>query len=136
MIARDIMTPNPIAAEVTTPIHEIIVQLYESDVHHLPIVERGELVGIVSDRDLKGLTGLIPEGPEARESLARRLEEPIATLMQGGVIFVDVEEEIDDIVDLMIDQRIGAVPVVNTDQGRQLVGIISTIDLLKEASFS
>ncbi len=136
MIARDIMTPQPIFAESTTPIQEVIALLHEIDVRHLPIVHRGELVGIISDRDLKVLTEVVFFEDEGSEALADHLAEPISTLMQSGVVYVDAEDELSEVVELMIDHRVGAIPVVQSNRGGlELVGIISYIDLLKEASF-
>jgi acetoin utilization protein AcuB len=46
---------------------------------------------------------------------------------------VDPEAEVDDIVELMLDSKVGAVPVVDRDRG--LVGIVSYMDVLREAQF-
>ena len=133
MIAQEVMTPNPVHVDVSTPIREAIAQLLETDVRHLPITDRGALAGIISDRDMRPFVSIIPLDQENRESLEKKLDEPVATIMQGDVLSVHVESELEELVDMMIDQKIGAVPVI--DDNRALVGIISTIDLLKVAEF-
>jgi len=55
---------------------------------------------------------------------------PVADLMSSDVISVELETGIDEIIDLMIDEKVGAVPVVD-DRG-VLVGIVSYVDLLNE----
>jgi CBS domain-containing protein len=133
MIAQEVMTRNPVHVDVSTPIQEAIEQLIELDVRHLPITDRDQLVGIISDRDVRPFMSMVPIEPEARAELERKLEQPVASLMQGAVYSVHIESELEELIDTMIDQKIGAVPVIN-DQ-RRLVGIISTIDLLKIAQF-
>ena len=53
MVVNDVMTANPATADATEPVRQIINKLMELDVRHLPIVDDGQLVGIISDRDLR-----------------------------------------------------------------------------------
>lgn len=132
MIAQDIMTPDPIALSVTATVREAVDTMMEADIRHLPIVSEGTLQGMVSDRDLRSYTlplveAVTAEGGEDRHSL------PIGDLMQGGVISVEREASLRDIIDLMVEHRVGAVPVVDTKDDR-LVGIISYVDVLRVVS--
>ena len=52
MIVREIMTPAPWVVGVTDSLRRVHARLLESDVRHLPVVDRGRLVGIISERDL------------------------------------------------------------------------------------
>lgn len=132
MIARDLMTPDPVTVEETASVGSVIQTLYEVDVRHVPVVRRGELVGVVSSHDLRTYTPTGALAAEGRDALARALEEPISHALTGDPIFVNTEDDITDVIELMIDQRIGAVPVV-APGGRELVGIISYVDVLREA---
>jgi len=49
---EDIMTRDPICAPPTTDLHEAVNMMLEGGFRHLPVVESGKLVGIVSTRDL------------------------------------------------------------------------------------
>ncbi len=122
------MTPNPITADARTSIRAVMRQLFEMDIRHLPIVDDGQLVGIVSDRDLRDVASrLLAEG---ETDLSRLLSSPVADLMSADVLSVDPETELADAVDLMIEHRIGALPVLAPGTDR-LVGIISYVDVLR-----
>ncbi len=53
------MTPSPDVVESTVPIHEAAEWMLEAGYRHLPVVEGGELLGIVDSRDV--LWALIPK---------------------------------------------------------------------------
>jgi CBS domain-containing protein len=50
--------------------------------------------------------------------------------MSSNVLSVGLEADLAEIIDLMLDQRVGAVPVVDADG--TLVGIVSYVDILRE----
>ena len=52
MIARDLMTPNPLTVTPQASIAEAWDVMRELAVRHVPVVEDGALVGMLSDRDL------------------------------------------------------------------------------------
>ena len=121
MIVSEIMSPEPYAANVANSISRVLEMLAEADVRHLPILENGALVGIVSDRDLRGVKA-------TRATLAQ----PISTVMSSDVVSVQPDSDVADVIDLMIEHRIGAVPVVELN-GAKLVGIVSYVDALRAA---
>jgi acetoin utilization protein AcuB len=132
MTIKDIMTENPACVEVSAPITEVLETLHDLDIRHLPVVNNGELVGLVSDRDLRSFS--LPEmvrfnNPEKANA---RLNADIGSLMSGDVHSVGPEDEIVEVVRMMIDHKHGAVPVVDPIDGR-LVGIVSYIDVLRAA---
>ncbi len=131
--AQDIMTKNPVAVEVTSMVQEVSDKLFAADVRHIPVVSKGELVGIVSDRDLRSY--LLPRDERlAHADVANeRLRAPVSAVLQGDVISVHPDTEIQEVIDLMVDQKIGAVPVVESTNNR-LLGIISYVDVLRVAS--
>ena len=57
MLAKDIMTENPVTSTELMSVAEALGLLYELDVRHLPVVRGRELVGIISDRDFREFTG-------------------------------------------------------------------------------
>lgn len=130
MVVNEVMTQNPEYIETRSTLRDAIGKLRELNVRHLPVVHDGELVGIVSDRDLVALTrGLDLLAPVEMEAV---LDRPMADLMQGDVITVDEDTEVSEVIDTMIDQRIGALPVLDAHTGR-LCGIVSYIDILRLA---
>jgi len=126
LVAADLMTSNPKTIPDGASVADAIDVLEDLDVRHLPVVDsEGNLVGILSDRDLRPLA--TERDPESRVRLIRT---PVADLMTSGVVFVDPDTELSEIIDLMLEHRIGAVPVVDGDG--QLVGIVSYVDILRE----
>lgn len=104
--------------------------LLELDVRHLPVVDEGQLVGIVSDRDFRQVSVLLG-GAGSPDGLQRLLARPVSDFMSSDVISVDPEAEIDEIIDIMIEQKVGALPVVASNS--ELIGIVSYIDVLRAA---
>lgn len=132
LVAREVMTPNPLVLPLTASVREGMEALAAQDVRHVPVVnEDGELVGILSDRDLRKLPFASADMVTAMGDPVRKaLDQPISSIMSGGVVAADQDTAIGEIAELMIDQRIGAVPITDAD-GRP-VGIVSYVDILRE----
>ncbi len=133
MTAYDVMTEDPTTIPMTATVGDAARLLQTLDVRHLPVVdEEGMLVGMLSDRDLRALT--FPEvlGAEYMGEVQTALEAPISNIMSSDVVAVEVEDDVSLIIELMLDYKIGAVPVVDTDG--TLVGIVSYVDLLRQLS--
>ena len=131
MTAGDLMTANPVTVTPTTTIAEAWDLMTKLEIRHLPVVEKGRMVGIVSDRDfaLLDLGRLYTEaGAEAvRRALARVVEEVMST----EVVHVEPGTDLLDIVGLLIAHKVGALPVVHPDTG-EVLGIVSYLDVLRE----
>ncbi len=128
MLAKDIMTENPVTATELMSVAEALGLLYELDVRHLPVVRGRELVGIISDRDLRRFR-------ESDEDLAIEAVEDagsatVGSFMNTSPVKVDPETNLSDIVELMLMHRVGAIPVADLDTG-DLLGIVSYVDLLR-----
>jgi len=106
--------------------------LVEADVRHIPIVDGDELVGIVSDRDFRSVAPILLEDGDIAPGARKALSLPISSLMSSDVLSVYPESNLVEVIDLMIEQKIGAVPVVDPDSSR-LVGIVSYVDALRAA---
>lgn len=129
MIAADAMTPAPRSLPPTAPLADAIHLLRDEGVRHLPVTEDGHVVGMLSDRDLRELSlgAVLAEEPATFHA---RLDQPIGPLAQPDVATVSPETELRVVVDLLLERRIGAVPVVEKDGGK-LVGVVSAVDVLR-----
>jgi acetoin utilization protein AcuB len=102
----------------------------EVDIRHVPVVRAGVLIGMVSDRDLASLDVARVLTTDGADALRRALATPVVTVMSSDVISVESEAALDDVIDLMIDNKVGAIPVVLPDT-REVVGIASYVDVLR-----
>lgn len=128
MLAKDIMTENPMTVTELVSVAEAIGLLYELDVRHLPVVRGTELVGIVSDRDLRAF--IEPSEDDVVEAMDDARSASVGSFMNTDPVKVDPETNLRDIVDLMLLHRVGAIPVCDLDTG-DLLGIVSYVDLLR-----
>lgn len=103
--------------------------MHEHNVRHLPIVDHNEVIGILSERDLRGfLEELYGFSGETPAGIVRK-NIKITDVMQRKPLTVDPGADVADVIDLMLENKVGAVLV--TDTLDQLRGIISYEDILK-----
>jgi acetoin utilization protein AcuB len=124
------MTYNPVTVSAHASVMEAAEILRDMDIRHLPVVEDGALVGMLSDRDLRGLDADIMLDVEDPESLRLARAVPVVRVMSPNVIAVDAETELSELIGVLIETKIGAIPVVEGST-RRLVGIVSYIDVLR-----
>jgi acetoin utilization protein AcuB len=126
--AADVMTEWPVTIRESTTVAEAARLLEELAVRHLPVINADdELVGMISDRDLRGApTGVGNPGlePGPPPENAR-----VADLMSSDVVQVGADAPLGEVAGHMVEGRLGAVPVVDSE-GR-LLGIVSYVDILR-----
>jgi acetoin utilization protein AcuB len=117
-IAPLAMTAAPVATWMSSPVHTVAPRTLVADavtllrrhgIRHLPVLEGDRIVGVVTDRDLRGAA------PGT----------PVEAVMSRPVTVVAPRSGIDRAARLLFDQRIGCLPVV--EDGR-LVGILTQTD--------
>jgi acetoin utilization protein AcuB len=130
MRAADLMTEDPVSVSELTTVKEALDLLYELDVRHLPVVRGDELVGILSDRDLRRYQSSGNDDEEIVQAIEDPRNPTVSTLMNTNPAQVDPETEAAEIVELMLLHKVGALPVVDAETN-QLLGIVSYVDLLR-----
>lgn len=130
MTARELMTPDPLTVTPQASIAEVWDLMREADVRHVPVVQADALVGMVSDRDLGRVDIARLLNVEGAGALRDELAMPVVRLMSSAVIAVGPEAEIGEVIDLLIEHKIGAVPVIR-EETREVLGIISYVDVLR-----
>jgi len=128
MVVDEVMTREPTTVSSRVSIGEALSTLKEVDARHLPVVDGGELVGILSDRDLLEARNLLDD-PDADTSV---LERAVSAYMSTDVASVNPETELTEAVDIMLERRVGALPVLEGET-ETLVGIVRYVDVLKAA---
>ena len=123
----EIMTVHPVTVSPSDTIQQAEDIMSEENVRQLPVVKGRELVGIVTDRDIRSfLGGRILDSLMDRE---RALQTKVAAVMTAKPVSIDPDDDFRDAVELLIDEKMGGLPVVNSDG--VLVGIITYVDALK-----
>jgi CBS domain-containing protein len=130
MTARELMTPNPVTVTVEESLADAWDLMRELDIRHVPVVQDGALVGMLSDRDLGHLDMARMVMGEGTDALRRELAKPIIDVMRSDVIFVEPETGLNDVIALLVEHKVGALPVVQPDT-REVLGIVSYIDVLR-----
>jgi acetoin utilization protein AcuB len=121
MKARSVMTVDVTTVAPTTSLHKAYSAMLELGVRHLPVVSRGRLQGIVSDRDLLARS----HRKRGRLELPDR---PVSEVMTRRPITGGSSTTVSDLAHLMVDEKIDAVPI--TSRNRSLIGLVTSSDLL------
>ena len=128
MKVRELMTREPLSVSLDTPVVDARRTMLEHRFRHLLVTDGGRLAGIITDRDIR-LNLPSPATSlsvwEINYLLARMT---VASVMTTGVITVDPERDAVEAARIMLDHKIGALPVV--DAGR-VVGIMTETDILR-----
>lgn len=123
MDASDSMTRNVVVVPPELSLHLAWQIMQRRRVRHLPVVQGGALIGIISDRDI-----LL----RARLDEAGRVEvpnDPVALAMNPKVETCTVDVAIGDLAGRMIERKIDAIPVVGKEN--HLIGLVTSTDLLR-----
>ncbi len=135
MIASDLMTENPATIRPTNTIGEAIEALQSLEIRHLPVVdEENNLVGMVSDRDLGPLMRAFSEGESAEAMVLPLSRRRVSDVMSADVVSVNADADLVEVIETMLEQHVGALPVVDGEGNVQ--GIISYVDVLRAVSGS
>jgi len=119
------MTREVIALSPKDTVRDANRILEENRIHHLPVVEGEELVGIVSDTDIR--KWILREEMVHEGGTAFRRTGSVEEIMTRDVITVSPGDTIEDALLILHRRRFGALPVV---EGRKLVGIVTKADIL------
>lgn len=97
-------------------------------IRHLPVVEGKKLVGIISERDLFRSSLMRALGHEPGKTREVMKAVRIKDVMVRDVVTISPEAEVKEAVRLMLQHKIGCLPVV---VGQELVGLITETDILR-----
>ena len=128
MNVQDIMTANPITVGLEMPVLDAQKLMRTQRIRHLLVTDHHRLVGIVTDRDVRlslpsSATSLSVW--ELNYLVARLTVEEVMTRV---VIIVEPQRDAGDAARIMLDHKIGALPVID---GEVIVGIVTETDMLR-----
>ena len=127
MLVKNWMSKPVITVDLNDSMHDAVNLIKKYSIRMLPVTEKGELVGVISDRDLKKASAsdatLLKEYDI--QYLIARIK--IKEIMTRDTISVPFDYTIEETAEVLLSNKISGVPVTN-DKG-ELVGIITQTDL-------
>ena len=127
MLVRDVMQVRPVAVTVETRLPEVMRLLQPRGYRHLPVLEGGQLVGIISDRDVKQSVASAALASDGRERERLIGELTAGQIMTRRVVTVGPTCGVEEAARLMATGKFGALPVTDGDR---LIGIVTETDVL------
>lgn len=129
MLVKYWMSKEVISLSATDTMKKAFDILEENNIRNLPVLDEGQIVGIVTDRDLK--KALIPESAsmEVHEMAYLNTNTRIGEIMTKDVITVSPDLTIDEVARILMKNKISGVPVVNEKD--ELCGMITQGDIFK-----
>jgi CBS domain-containing protein len=126
-VVREIMMGSPVTLKPddTLDLANDVIAL--GRIRHIPVIEDGRLVGLLSERDLIGAAASQIFGLKQKSKSALLKSVLIKDVMKKRVITVKPETPIKEAAHLLAEKKIGCVPVVNNGT---LVGLVTTTNVL------
>jgi len=115
---RSVMTAFPHSIDADEMVSEARAQMADHGIRHLPVTRGGDLVGIVSERDLRLLIGV-------GSGLSSEFTTRVGDVCGRDVYVVDLHEPLAGVLSHMVEQHLGSALV--TRKGK-LVGIFTSTD--------
>ena len=129
MLVKNWMSRKVIFADVNDSMIEAIRLLKENNIRMLPVMKKGKLVGIITDRDLKRASASDATSLEVHELLYLLLGIKVKEIMTKDPITVPFDYTVEETAEILLENKISGVPVV--DDQNQVVGIITQDDLFR-----
>ncbi|QIN79353.1 CBS domain-containing protein [Rubrobacter marinus] len=123
LLVRDSMVREVVTVSPETTAAEALKLCWERGIRHLPVLEGGKMVGLISDRDLRLATPAL--GDPNRAAALEKIR--VGDEMSRGITTADPEDPIEQAAMAMHEKKIGCLPVV---EGDDLVGILTASDVM------
>lgn len=119
MLVRDCMSAHPVTVRHDADYKVALKLMQDHSLHHVPVLDNREnLVGIVAERDL-----LLAAAHHMQAAV------DVGDVMHRAVVTTTGDTPVGEAAALMVDHRIGGLPVV--DAGRRVVGVITETDIFR-----
>ncbi|HOY13374.1 MAG TPA: CBS domain-containing protein [Saprospiraceae bacterium] len=125
----DIMTKNPvtISPDETLTVASEIFDKY--NIHHIPVVFEGDLVGMLSKSDFSLFTTKFSDASFTHVLLDVNLQNyKVKSIMTTALAKLEAYQRINAVLDIFKDNHFHALPVV---EGKRVIGIVTTMDIIK-----
>ena len=128
MRIRDVMTRNPITVDSETLILDALKIMKENNIRRLPVVDKGKLAGIVTQKDLNEAVPAPTTSTSAYEFHYFLSKMKVKEVMKKNPITLSPDTPFEEALRFGQDKKIGSFPVM--DKGK-LIGIITESDIVR-----
>ncbi len=127
MKVANVMTTHPVSVAPEDSIQQVREIMVEENIRQLPVTNEKELIGIITDRDIRSFLG----GRSLRylEEQEVAMETKVATVMTDKPITLSPDDDLREAVELLLEEKVGGIPVMDPYDG--LMGIITYVDVLR-----
>jgi CBS domain-containing protein len=131
--AQDVMAGHPLTVHEDDAVFDAVGRMVQEGARHLPVVDgENHPIGMLSDRDIRRVVGDPRRAKlDERAAVASTRHMRVGHVMTAKVATVAQTQPFSEVIEALLDHRVGALPVVDTED--HLVGIISYLDALKAA---
>jgi CBS domain-containing protein len=132
MMVRQLMSRNVVTVGPSDSCLEAVARMHRARVRHLPVVDAmGDLIGVVTDRDLRhhlfGPRVLKEVGTIAVDLLLKAVS--VSDVMSSPVLSAESDDDVVEVARIMLEDKVGSLPVV--ESGR-VIGIVTETDILRQ----
>jgi CBS domain-containing protein len=123
-----IMTKNPATLDRNDTLDLADDVMSVGRIRHMPVIEEGNVVGIISQRDLfrSALVKALGFGSKAQKVISQTIK--VKEIMTNHVITISRDASVKEAARLMMEKKIGCLPVVENEK---LVGLVTETDILR-----
>jgi len=129
MLAKDWMSKNVITVDIHDSMHDVMQIFRENGIRRAPVMKKGDLVGIITDRDLRRTTAAQDPRLEVHELIAVIEKVSIKENMTQNPVTVPVDFTIDETAAVLLKNKISGAPVM--DHEGKMAGIIAQADIFR-----
>jgi len=129
MLVKGWMTSDVMTIDEDTSMMKASQIMKENNIRRLPVMHKGKLAGMITDRDIKEASPSKATTLDVHELYYLLSELKVKDIMSKNVITIGPEETVEKAAVKMLEHRISGLPVVN-DKGK-VVGVITQGDIFK-----
>lgn len=129
MLVKNWMSHNPIWVGLNDTMDHAVGLLKEHRINMLPVMDRGAIVGVITDRDLKRASASDATTLDIHELLYLISRIRVGDIMSRNPATVPMDYTVEEAADILLQKKISGVPVVDRDN--KLVGVITRTDLFR-----
>ena len=128
MQVREIMSKDIEVVDRNDNLRIVEERMATKQLRHLPVLEQGEVVGLVTQRDLfkAAMSSAMGYGEKAQRAYLQSVR--VKEIMTYPVVTVSPDTSVAAAAEMMVNTGIGCLPVVDD---HQLIGIVTKTDLLR-----